>query len=125
MDNGKQGAGPTRIVGPGMRTDGGIFYAKGPEFHLRFMAGFVMPFRREIMQMVMASTIQREGAPTTIQGMEDLVRGSYEIADLAVIIERETLDAKMSDYWKLYLQQGKSTDDVMAALQEEQADYSL
>lgn len=75
--------------------------------------------------MVMASTIQREGAPTTIQGMEDLVRGSYEIADLAVIIERETLDAKMSDYWKLYLQQGKSTDDVMAALQEEQADYSL
>lgn len=124
---GKQGAGPKVIMGHNSsgKSDGGIYFAKGPEFHLKFMAGFIMPFRRELMQMALASTIQREGAPSTAQGVMDLVNMSYAIADAAVLQERATLDAEMARYWDLYLEQGKSTDEVMKAVQESHQDYSL
>ncbi len=126
VHNGKQGAGPLAIVGAGEKSDGGIYYAKGPEFHLKFMAGFVMPFRREMMQMIVASRIQAgdfaEGLGSA--AAQEFVSECYVLADAVVLAERKTLDARMGEYWDLYMEQGKSTDDVMAAVAEMHQDFS-
>jgi len=117
-----QGAGPRLIQGKGTKTTGGIYYSKGPEFHTKFMAQYVMPFRRETMMMVLGSMIQT-GADLTNPGT--LAQVAWTVADEVVLQERITLDPRMGLYWELYLTQGKSTDEVMAAVEEMLEDHHL
>lgn len=120
--NGQQGAGPVRLIGEAEKTAGGIYYSKGPEFHTKFMAQYIMPFRRETMMMCLGSMIQ-SGAE--LSNTKALARAAYAIADEIVLMERVTLDPKMGMYWDLYIEQSKSTDEVMKAVEEMREDYHL
>ena len=122
---GNQGAGPIAIIGGKHEmSEGGIYFAKGPEFHTKFMAQFAMPRRFELMQMTVASMIQ-QGELERGRTIKQLVADGYAIADEALLTERSTLDAKMGEYWELYLAQGQETDDVMSAVQDQLADHHL
>ncbi len=94
--NNSQGAGPKRITGPSEKTDGGIYYAKGPEFYQKFMAQYIMPMRRECAQMFTASMIQSgEYLEWTPSKMTDL---AWQLADQLCLSERVTLDSVMTAY---------------------------
>jgi len=115
------------IRGEGMKSAGGIYFAKGPEFHAKFMGEFMMPRRAELVAMLVASTIQSGVDVTKLEPgqRKDIARGAYRMADDMLIIERETLDERMAEYWDLYMSHSKETDDVMAAVEDSHKDYSL
>lgn len=104
------------------KTPSGIFYAKGPNFHQTFMASYIMPLRRGVAELVVASFVQRHGLPEDIATLCDT---AWEIADQFALRERETLDAHLGDYWNLYMQQNKSTDEVMDAVIDAAQDWSV
>jgi len=103
------------------QLNSGVFMIKGPEFHERFMANYIMPRRFECASMVMASHIQRFGVD---MDPDDLVLLAWKIADAFVLAERSTLDKRMSQYFDLYMEHNKQTEDVINALIDSQQDYS-
>ena len=107
----------------GVKTASGIFLAKGPQFYEVFMAQLIMPYRREMASMALAAMIQSGELDQRTMG--EMVTAAFAFADEMTIQERLTLDAKMPDYWALYLSHNKSTDDVMASVQDSATDWSL
>ena len=104
------------------KLDSGIYMVKGPEFHERFMANYAMPKRSETAMMVLASHIQRYGID---REPYDLAKMAWDVADAFVLAERSTLDDRMKEYWGLYIQSNKQTDEVIDALIDSHQDYSL
>lgn len=108
---------------------GDIFGVKGKAFTQQFMANFVLPTRREVATMVLASKVQAGWDPVQDEGYRDEITSHVEecftIADAFISAEFETLDVEK--YFALYMNGPASKDisEVLAAAVDKAQDYSL
>ena len=103
-----------------------IFAVKGRDFHERFMSQLIMPMRQDVavmaLQQVLAGHLQHShpGHPD----VRYCVAKAFEIADEFCLQAPVTADAKLADYFKLYMSRG-DVDELIKSQMDAKHDWSL
>ncbi len=101
-----------------------IFAVQGTNFQQRFLGEAIMPVRQDVAIMALQQLIAKAMPQTIENEPEVLVRRAFHIADMFCLLTAPTLDARLKDYFDLYLKRG-SIDDIMKSQMENAHDYSL
>lgn len=105
-----------------------VFAVRGPHFQ-RFLGEVVMPVRQDVaimaLQQILGDVIRRSpaGAPPP-DDVKFCVKHAFQLADEFCLTAPTSLDARMKDYFDLYMKRG-SIDDTLKAAMEAAHDFSL
>lgn len=108
---------------------GDIFGVKGQKFEKEFMANFVIPMRREIASMLLASKVQAGWDPEQDESYQEEITSHVEecftMADAFIKAEFDTLPIER--YFQLYMEgpASKSMGDILKQVVDRAQDYSL
>lgn len=105
-----------------------VFAVRGPHFN-RYISEVVMPVRQDVatmaLQRILGEVARR--SPTGVLPPEDVetcVKMAFRVADEFCLTAPVSLDARLKDYFDLYMQRG-SLDDILKSAMEAAHDYSL
>lgn len=105
-----------------------VFAVQGPRFQ-QYVAEVVMPVRQDLatmaLQQVLGDCLRRSpiGALTP-NDVKFCVKQAFALADEFCLTAPTTLDARLKDYFDLYMKRGK-IDDILKASMEAAHDFSL
>lgn len=102
-----------------------IFAVQGTNFKERFLGEAVMPVRQDVAVMALQQILAK--VPSIHEFDKDtgyLVELAFQIADEFCLKAPTTLDARLLDYFNLYMKRGK-IDDILKAAMEAAHDYSV
>ena len=107
----------------------GLYFVHGDEFVKGYMGQYVMPVRREMASMFMASMIQ---AGEVSGGLNDsdavtLASKALMLADALLLHEAESVQENLSKYYRAYLgdKDTKDVEAIMSAVMSEAQDHHL
>jgi hypothetical protein len=100
-----------------------VFAVKGPDFHDRFLAQMILPVRQDVavmaLQQVLAKRLDEGEA-----NIPECVDIAFKIADQFCLASTRHLDARLPDYFKLYMERG-DLSDIIRSQMDASHDWSL
>lgn len=101
-----------------------VFAVQGTNFKERFLGEAIMPLRQDVAIMALQQLLRADAMREVHEAPEALVDNAFQIADYFCLRAAPTLDARLKDYFDLYMKRGK-IDDILKASMEAAHDYSL
>lgn len=84
-----------------------IFAVKGRDFHERFMSQLIMPMRQDVALMALQQVLAAHMRDGESFSVPLAVRLAFAIADEFCLQAPVTADARLADYFKLYMSRGE------------------
>ena len=97
-----------------------IVAVQGQTFYREFLAGSIQPMRREVAMMALNKLLEQHPDSFSV---DRTVEVSFQIADAFCLQEAPTLEAKVGEYFDLYMKKGK-LDEILKAHIDASKDYS-
>ena len=98
-----------------------IIAVQGEQFWRDFIAGTIIPVRREMTMMVIASSLQN---PAVDMEIPDLIQYATDVADEFCLREKASLAKRVKEYFELYMERG-DLDQILKVAIDTDKDYSV
>lgn len=100
-----------------------LIAVRGASFYRDFLSGMIQPTRRDVATMALQQLLAK-AQPGELVHADTIVQSAFAIADAFCMHEAPSLEAKLSEYFDLFMKRG-NLDQILKDQIDAAKDYSL